>query len=77
VHKGLGDAWAAWAAAASGAEAARRWREARGWYSRTLAMLQRLAERGVLAGADAEELPTVERAVARCDAALTRLGTKP
>jgi serine/threonine protein kinase len=75
VHKGLGDAWAARAAAAAGldgAESARRWREARAWYSRTLAMLRDLSSRGLLAGADAEELPVLERAVARCDAALSK-----
>jgi eukaryotic-like serine/threonine-protein kinase len=72
AYSGLGDAHSALAASSprSAGAAAQKWREARSWYEKSLALWIEKTKRGELESEEREEQQKVLDRIARCDAAL-------
>lgn len=58
--------------AAQASDRTAQWREARGWYQRSLAMWQDLRNRGMTSGTDMRRCDEAQAEINRCDAALAK-----
>lgn len=78
VQAGLGQGYAALAAEVetSAPQRLAHWREARAWFQKSREIYQGFRDAGKLTGEDAVRLDTVIAEVAKCEAAIARLGGK-
>ena len=52
------------------------WREARSWFQKSQEILQGFRDAGKLVGEDSAKLDLVTQEIAKCDAAIARVGGK-